>query len=68
MMLVANEQHRNLCDEIILQQKALIDDHELLYPKELEEMYALYLQEVAGRAALQDSVASNLPALPPTKV
>ncbi|KAK6476001.1 kinesin-like protein KIF19 isoform X1 [Huso huso] len=39
------DQHRTLCDEIIQQQKALIEDHHLPVPQQLEELYRLYFRE-----------------------
>ncbi|XP_041085084.1 kinesin-like protein KIF19 isoform X2 [Polyodon spathula] len=39
------DQHRTLCDEIIQLQKALIEDHQLPVPQQLEELYRLYFRE-----------------------
>ncbi|XP_041095811.1 kinesin-like protein KIF19 isoform X2 [Polyodon spathula] len=43
------EQHRSLCDEIIQQQRQFIDDHNLLVPPQLQELYELYLRELEER-------------------
>ncbi|XP_028824841.1 kinesin-like protein KIF19 isoform X2 [Denticeps clupeoides] len=43
------EQHRHLCDEIILQQRRFIDDHSLLVPPHLQELYEMYLRELDER-------------------
>ncbi|RXN02170.1 Kinesin-like protein KIF19 [Acipenser ruthenus] len=43
------EQHRSLCDEIIQQQRQFIDDHNLLVPPQLQELYKLYLRELEER-------------------
>ncbi|XP_042197114.1 kinesin-like protein KIF19 [Callorhinchus milii] len=40
------EQHRTLCDEIIQQQRQLIEDHNLQVPRQLQELYAIYFQEM----------------------
>lgn len=43
------EQHRHLCDEIIQQQRQFIDDHSLLVPPHLQELYDVYMREVDER-------------------
>ncbi|XP_054860432.1 kinesin-like protein KIF19 [Amphiprion ocellaris] len=43
------EQHRHLCDEIIQQQRQFIDDHSLLVPPHLQELYDMYLRELDER-------------------
>uniref|UniRef100_A0A668A2Q5 Kinesin-like protein n=1 Tax=Myripristis murdjan TaxID=586833 RepID=A0A668A2Q5_9TELE len=43
------EQHRHLCDEIIQQQKQFIDDHSLLVPPHLQELYDIYMRELDER-------------------
>ncbi|XP_048411463.1 kinesin-like protein KIF19 isoform X1 [Stegostoma tigrinum] len=40
------EQHRQLCAEIIQQQRQIIDDHNLLVPSQLDELYEIYLREL----------------------
>nr|XP_014350218.1 PREDICTED: kinesin-like protein KIF19 isoform X2 [Latimeria chalumnae] len=40
------EQHRYLCDEIIQQQRQIIDDHNLFVPQQLEELFEMYLREL----------------------
>lgn len=40
------EQHRNLCHEIIQQQRQFIDDHSLLVPPHLQELYEIYMKEM----------------------
>ncbi|XP_065118911.2 kinesin-like protein KIF19 [Paramisgurnus dabryanus] len=40
------EQHRNLCHEIIQQQRQFIDDHSLLVPPHLQELYEMYMKEM----------------------
>uniref|UniRef100_A0A3Q1FTY8 Kinesin-like protein KIF19 n=1 Tax=Acanthochromis polyacanthus TaxID=80966 RepID=A0A3Q1FTY8_9TELE len=43
------EQHRHLCDEIIQQQRQFIDDHSLLVPPHLQELYDTYMRELDER-------------------
>uniref|UniRef100_UPI0037E94933 kinesin-like protein KIF19 n=1 Tax=Semicossyphus pulcher TaxID=241346 RepID=UPI0037E94933 len=43
------EQHRHLCDEIIQQQRQFIDDHSLLVPPHLQELYEMYMRELDER-------------------
>ncbi|XP_054655801.1 kinesin-like protein KIF19 isoform X3 [Dunckerocampus dactyliophorus] len=43
------EMHRHLCDEIIQQQRQLIDDHSLLVPPHLQELYEIYARELDKR-------------------
>ncbi|XP_067101461.1 kinesin-like protein KIF19 isoform X3 [Osmerus mordax] len=43
------EQHRLLCDEIIQQQRRFIDDHSLLVPPHLQDLYEMYLRELDER-------------------
>ncbi|XP_059180690.1 kinesin-like protein KIF19 [Centropristis striata] len=43
------EQHRHLCDEIIQQQRQFIDDHSLLVPPHLQELYEMYMKELEER-------------------
>ncbi|KAM8888008.1 kinesin-like protein KIF19 [Synchiropus picturatus] len=43
------EQHRNLCDEIIQQQRQFIDNHSLLVPSHLQELYDIYTRELDER-------------------
>ncbi|KAJ8391886.1 hypothetical protein AAFF_G00085020 [Aldrovandia affinis] len=40
------EPHRALCDSIIQQQRAIIEDHQIPVPHELEQLYALYYSEL----------------------
>ncbi|XP_067298144.1 kinesin-like protein KIF19 [Pseudorasbora parva] len=42
-----HEQQRTLCDDIIHQQKALIEDQGLGVPEELQELYSLYFGELS---------------------
>ncbi|XP_016432157.1 kinesin-like protein KIF19 [Sinocyclocheilus rhinocerous] len=42
-----HEQQRTLCDDIIHQQKALIEDQGLCVPEELQELYSLYCSELS---------------------
>ncbi|XP_067259891.1 kinesin-like protein KIF19 [Chanodichthys erythropterus] len=42
-----HEQQRTLCDDIIHQQKALIEDQGLCVPEELQELYSLYFGELS---------------------
>ncbi|XP_035253702.1 kinesin-like protein KIF19 isoform X2 [Anguilla anguilla] len=39
------EQHRHLCDEIIQQQRQFINDHKLLVPQRLQQLYEMYCRE-----------------------
>ncbi|XP_055789807.1 kinesin-like protein KIF19 isoform X1 [Salvelinus fontinalis] len=43
------EQHRHLCDELIQQQRRFIDDHRLMVPPQLQELYWMYLRELDER-------------------
>ncbi|KAK1794087.1 hypothetical protein P4O66_010989 [Electrophorus voltai] len=43
------EQHRQLCHEIIRQQRRFIDDHNLLVPPHLQELYELYIRDLDER-------------------
>nr|XP_057922601.1 kinesin-like protein KIF19 isoform X2 [Doryrhamphus excisus] len=43
------EMHRHLCDEIIQQQRQFIDDHSLLVPPHLQELYEIYTRELDER-------------------
>ncbi|XP_048408656.1 kinesin-like protein KIF19 isoform X2 [Stegostoma tigrinum] len=40
------EQHRALCDEIIHQQRQLIEDHNIQIPQQLHNLYTMYWQEM----------------------
>ncbi|XP_061564605.1 kinesin-like protein KIF19 isoform X2 [Cololabis saira] len=57
------ERHRHLCDEIIQQQRQFIDDHSLLVPAHLQELYNMYLRELderkLDRAMALDKVTSR---------
>ncbi|XP_051926680.1 kinesin-like protein KIF19 isoform X1 [Hippocampus zosterae] len=39
------EMHRHLCDELIQQQRQFIDEHSLLVPLHLQELYDIYTRE-----------------------
>ncbi|XP_062859747.1 kinesin-like protein KIF19 [Trichomycterus rosablanca] len=43
------EQHRQLCHEIIQQQRQFIDNHSLLVPPHLQELYDMYIRELQER-------------------
>ncbi|XP_076008139.1 kinesin-like protein KIF19 isoform X2 [Genypterus blacodes] len=43
------EQHRHLCDEIIQQQRQFINDHSLLVPPHLQELYNMYMRQLGER-------------------
>lgn len=43
------EQHRQLCHEIIQQQRQFIDDHSLLVPPLLQKLYEMYIRELDER-------------------
>ncbi|XP_066519832.1 kinesin-like protein KIF19 [Hoplias malabaricus] len=43
------EQHRQLCHEIIQQQRQFIDDHSLLVPPHLQQLYEIYIRELDER-------------------
>uniref|UniRef100_UPI00398F7DC6 kinesin-like protein KIF19 n=1 Tax=Pristiophorus japonicus TaxID=55135 RepID=UPI00398F7DC6 len=40
------EQHRALCDEIIQQQRQLIEDHNIQVPQQLHNLYTMYWQDM----------------------
>ncbi|XP_015215780.1 kinesin-like protein KIF19 isoform X3 [Lepisosteus oculatus] len=54
------DQHRTLCDEIIQQQKALIEDHQLSTPQQLEDLYTLYFSELEDRSIDQFLMLYNI--------
>ncbi|XP_075436191.1 kinesin-like protein KIF19 [Ascaphus truei] len=70
------EHHRSLCNEIIQQQRRIINDHNLTIPHRLEDLYELYLRELEegslDRISIIDKVAvralkdshSSLPKIP----
>ncbi|KAF7705476.1 kinesin-like protein KIF19 isoform X1 [Silurus meridionalis] len=43
------EQHRQLCHEIIQQQRQFINNHSLLVPPQLQELYDIYIRQVDER-------------------
>lgn len=45
MMLSAYERHRQLCDEVIQNQRALLSQNQITLPQDTEETYQLYVQE-----------------------
>ncbi|XP_068161700.1 kinesin-like protein KIF19 [Antennarius striatus] len=45
------KQHRHLCDAIIQQQRQFIDNHSLLVPPHLQELYETYSRELDERKA-----------------
>ena len=45
MAVMRYEQHRELCDDIILQQRSLLEEKDIECSRELEELYDLYDQE-----------------------
>ncbi|KAI2658290.1 Kinesin-like protein KIF19 [Labeo rohita] len=53
------EQHRHLCHEIIQQQRQFIDDHSLLVPPHLQELYEMYMKEMDEKNL--DRVEGSLP-------
>ncbi|KAM6896971.1 LOW QUALITY PROTEIN: kinesin-like protein KIF19 [Xenentodon cancila] len=57
------EQHRHLCDEIIQLQRQFIDNHSLLVPPHLQELYNMYMRELderkLDRAMALDKVTSR---------
>ncbi|XP_077061302.1 kinesin-like protein KIF19 [Siphateles boraxobius] len=48
-----HEQQRTLCDDIIHQQKALIEDQGLCVPEELQELYSIYFGELSDASVDQ---------------
>ncbi|XP_066560551.1 kinesin-like protein KIF19 isoform X2 [Amia ocellicauda] len=68
------ERHRHLCDEIIQQQRQFINDHSLLVPPHLQELYEMYIRELdernLGRVMALDKVTirtlkdGSLPKIP----
>ena len=65
MVIAKYRQHLNLCDEIIHQQRDLLEDHEVMTPKDLDELYELYKHELRDRP---DSAATLPEPLNPNKV
>ncbi|XP_041363703.1 kinesin-like protein KIF19 [Gigantopelta aegis] len=45
MVITRFKHHRNLCDDIIKQQQQIIEEHRILLPKDLEELYEVYKLE-----------------------
>ncbi|XP_029455100.1 kinesin-like protein KIF19 isoform X2 [Rhinatrema bivittatum] len=62
-MVQRYEQHRSLCAEIIQRQRQIINDHNLLVPHHLEELYEVYLRELEecslDRITIVDKVAAK---------
>ncbi|KAM4665120.1 kinesin-like protein KIF19 [Discoglossus pictus] len=68
------EQHRCLCDEIIQQQRRIINEHNIAVPHRLDDLYDLYLRDLEegslDRFSIIDKVGfkalkeSSLPKLP----
>ncbi|XP_071106113.1 kinesin-like protein KIF19 [Haliotis cracherodii] len=54
MIITRFRHHRNLCDEIIKQQRQLITDHKVPCPKELEDLYHLYTVEKEDKVLYGD--------------
>ncbi|KAM9773170.1 kinesin-like protein KIF19 isoform 2-T2 [Syngnathus typhle] len=57
------EMHRHLCDELIQQQRQFIDEHSLLLPPHLQELYDMYARErderKLDRAAALENVTTS---------
>ena len=60
MLVTRYDQQRSLCDEIIQQQRALIDDHKVVCPKELEDLYELYQLETEDLLVTRNTSVVNL--------
>ncbi|XP_050391529.1 kinesin-like protein KIF19 isoform X3 [Patella vulgata] len=63
MVITRFRHHRNLCDEIIKQQRDLIDDNNVPCPKDLDELYELYKLERQDKILKGDESNSQTPSL-----
>jgi kinesin family protein 18/19 len=61
MVILRLEQHRSLCDTLIVQQRKLILDNNLQLPQDLDELYNLYARDVNEGQLIKDlsSLRSN---------
>ncbi|CAF2836546.1 unnamed protein product [Rotaria sp. Silwood2] len=54
LQLLRMSQHRSLCDTLIYQQRRLIQEHQILVPSDLEELYQLYSRDIDEGQLIQD--------------
>ncbi|CAF0771846.1 unnamed protein product [Rotaria sordida] len=54
LQLLRMSQHRSLCDTLIYQQRRLIQEHQILVPIDLEELYQLYSRDIDEGQLIQD--------------
>ncbi|CAF0893479.1 unnamed protein product [Adineta ricciae] len=54
LQLLRLSQHKSLCDTIIYQQRRLIQEHQLLVPADLDELYQLYSRDIDEGLLLHD--------------
>ncbi|CAF0893195.1 unnamed protein product [Adineta ricciae] len=54
LQLLRLSQHKSLCDTIIYQQRRLIQEHQLLVPGDLDELYQLYSRDIDEGLLLHD--------------
>ncbi len=61
MVILRLEQHRSLCDTLILQQRRLIVENNLSLPSDLDELYNLYSRDTTEGQLVKDlsSLRSN---------
>jgi hypothetical protein len=61
MVILRLEQHRSLCDTLILQQRRLIVENNLSLPSDLDELYNLYTRDTTEGQLVKDlsSLRSN---------
>ncbi|ESP03922.1 hypothetical protein LOTGIDRAFT_110046, partial [Lottia gigantea] len=63
MVITRFRHHRNLCDEIIKQQRDLIDGNHVPCPKDLDELYELYKIERQDKILKGEDSTGQTPAL-----
>ena len=57
MVITTYHQHLNLCNEIITQQRALINEANVACPRELLELYDLYQQGLTDSPHIEGSIS-----------
>ncbi|CAF0766429.1 unnamed protein product [Adineta steineri] len=54
LQLLRMSQHRSLCDTLIYQQRRLIQEHQIIIPTDLEELYQLYSRDIDEGQLMHD--------------
>ncbi|UJR33083.1 hypothetical protein I4U23_020542 [Adineta vaga] len=60
LQLLRMGQHKSLCDTLIYQQRRLIQEHQILVPADLEELYQLYSRDIDEGLLIQDLKTHSL--------